>query len=108
MNRRGIFLSVAILTALFGVGSLLYGLAKVALAAESKPMAVEIELPGAVAMAPPDEASRTLGYRACGLGAVCLVAAAILFLFNPGGASNVRRGRAGDPEDVPLAERGRG
>lgn len=105
MDRRRVILSLALVTALFGVGSLIYGFAKIAMAEEPREMSVEIDLPNAVALTAPDTRARSLGYRACGLGGICLFAAAALYALNLGASSNSHRGSIGKPDDLPFAEK---
>ena len=91
MKRRIILFLVAH-SVLFGVGSMLYGVAKIAMAEEPKQMSVEIDLPNAVALTAPDMATRNLGYRACGLGGIFLFAAGALYMFSAGTSRETRGG----------------
>jgi hypothetical protein len=83
MNRRPRPPDPTLDAALFGIGSLLYGLAKIDQAEQPRQLPVEVELPNAVALTAPDMSTRRLGYRACELGVVSLFAAGTLFAVKP-------------------------
>lgn len=106
MNRRRILLSLAVITALFGGGSVLYGFAKIAMSNEPKQMSVEIGLPNAVALTAPDTRARSFGYRACGIGGICLFAAATLYALSTRVSRNSHRHSMAKPDYQLSAERG--
>ncbi|NBO91767.1 MAG: hypothetical protein EBV06_05580 [Planctomycetia bacterium] len=62
------------LIGIVGILAIVYGLAKVA-EAESKPIPVEIDLPGVQAVSPTDTARQNLGFRSLAVGVVCVIAA---------------------------------
>jgi hypothetical protein len=92
MRPNRIFLfAVSTLLGVFGLGAILYGLAKVATAEPKQrtDVVVSTQDKSLVAIDPADPALREFGFKACGVGAVCLFvsAAGILFGMRPGSYS---------------------
>lgn len=63
---------IAVCVGLMSGVALMYGFAKVAMAEESKPVPVQVDLPGVTVGTPPDEAMRSVGLRALAVGTIGL------------------------------------
>lgn len=77
MTRKRVIGWVAMLGGLVSAVAVLYGVSKVSLAEEVRPVPVKVDLPGVSAGTPPDAEMRALGVRALAIGFVGLFASAV-------------------------------
>lgn len=82
MKTHLVIRGTSALACVLGLVLLVYGLAKIATAEESKPVPVQVDLPGVAAGTAPDRETRSLGIRALAAGGVVLFAGGVGFVLS--------------------------